>query len=282
MPKNPLKFTRRKSSGNILEDDTGSSSPVPATSSFRVLERPEKINLNGDSQGGAERLRQVQRPFNSPLAQLRGRSAEELSAGVNRSVKYVGIVLMSSRVLNDCRGSGGTTNSGSSGCNDSSSASARHSSSSTLPSSVDAERDPDEHELYPRKARTTPMSQDVSSSDIHAPLPPPPSFTTRAARALSWGQKHNRNGSGAPAQPPIPPIPNYPERSHSPPQRERATTTSSYASTAVPSKPNLDLNLGSSDFGGEFSSMFDRVEKSAPQPPPNMAYHRTVCDLARY
>ncbi|KAK5173686.1 uncharacterized protein LTR77_002367 [Saxophila tyrrhenica] len=280
MPKNPLKFARRKSSGNILDEESPAASPAQASSSFRVLERPEKINLNGDNRGAADRLRQVQRPFNSPLVGLRGKSVENLTAAVNRCVGDAGDGYAASRKLNSYRGSAGTTNSGSSGYNESLSASARHSSSSTLPSSVDAEREPDEDDLFPRKVKTTPMYPG-STPKADAPLPPPPSFSTRAARALSWGQKHNRNGSGVANAPPVPPVPNVPERSHSPPQRERALTTSSYASTAVPSKPTLDLNLGSSDLGGDFSSMFDGSKGHSPSdlgpppPPPKLAYHRT-------
>lgn len=252
MPKNPLKFARRKSSGNVLDDIAEpappAAPPAPATSSFRVLERPEKrINLNGPIAAP----RKVNRPFQSPLQQLRGRSAEELSTGVNRSVE-------SGRVgpnwlLKGTRGSGGTTNSGSSGYNESSSASARHSSSSTLPSSVDAERDPSDEELFPRKSKPTPMYNNFADD-----LPPPrPSFTARAARALSFGQNHDR-GTPNLNNVPIPPLPMKgtparPQRSESPPQRERAMTTSSYASTA---KPEVNLNLGTTDFGSDFSDMF--------------------------
>ncbi|KAK3680546.1 hypothetical protein LTR37_021172 [Vermiconidia calcicola] len=275
MPKNPLKFARRKSlaSGNVL-DDFPAEPAAPATSSFRVLERPDKINLNGaDRRTSADRLKQVPRPFNSPLSQLRGRSVEELSA--NRCVEIVE-KRSGNAILNGSRGSGGTTNSGSSGYIDSCSASARHSSSSTLPSSVDAEREPERDELFPRKSKTTPMFHNVPASG-NDPLPPPPSFSSRAARAFSFGGKNRQHG---PETNDVPPMPvNRPQQSHSPTQRERAETASSYASTAVPTKPNLDLNLGNSDFSSDFSNMFDTPKHDKfddlPPPPPKAAFHRT-------
>ena len=279
MPKNPLKFSRRRSSGNVLEDIAEPAAPpvppVPAVSSFRVLERPEKrINLNGEH-GPQDRLRKVNRPFQSPLQGLRGRSAEELSSGVNRLVESLNGV-NANWLLKGSRGSGGTTTSGSSGYNESSSASARHSSSSTLPSSVD--QDLKDEELFPRKAKTTPMYKNIPDD-----LPPPrPSFTARAARALSFGQNHDR-GNAVPNISPRPPMPVVKMVPNSPPQRERAMTTSSYASTA---KPEVNLNLGASDFGSDFSSMFDGSRGDAldspplPPPPVKTTYHRTVSSNA--
>lgn len=252
----PLKFTgRRKSSANIL--DTTPEPAAPAQSSFRVLDRVEKINLNGASQQNKAKPA-VQRPFNSPLASLRGKSAEELGATLNR-------------------GSGGTTGSGgSSGYYESSSASARHSSSSTLPSSVDAEREPREDELFPKKTKTAPMFRNHAADIDELPPPPTKSFTSRAARALSFGPKHNRQGSNAEINhvPPIPPAPSWPAhpvRSHSP-QRDRALTTSSYASTAKPEP----LTLGA-DFGSDFGNIFTSSAKESPSPPPPVAsQHKTV------
>ena len=277
MPKNPLKFARRKSSGNVLDEISEPVAPaVPGTSSFRVLERPEKrINLNGSYPA----QKKVTRPFQSPLQQLRGRSAEELGLTVNRSVERERVG--SNWVLKQSRGSGGTTNSGSSGYNDSLSASARHSSSSTLPSSVDAEREPSDEELYPRKSKTTPMLKNIIED-----LPPPrPSFTARAARALSFGQNHDREQHTVIKNVPLPPLPvnsgsgpGRPGRSESPPQRERAMTTSSYASTA---KPEVPLSLGNTDFGSDFASMFEAPKSaSSIEPPPKSPlrtnFHRTV------
>ena len=278
MPKVNLKFGRRKSSGYNFDDavEGASDAPTPtATTSFRVLERPEKIiNLNGGP-GPQDRVRPVQRPFNSPLNQARGKSAEDLGlgAGLNRSVD-AGAGVSAHWALNGGRGSGGTTTSNSSGYYESSSASARHSSSSTLPSSVDAEKEPEDDELFPRKAKTTPMYQSVSANDGEPPQTPS-SFTTRAARAFAFGQnKHTRNGSASNNQLQAPAIPT---KSHSPPRRERATTNSSYASTA---KPEVNLSIGTSDFGmdfSEFGTMFGPSKRdSLPLPPPIAAFHRTV------
>ena len=184
MPKIPLKFGRRRSSGNAL--DIQPEVPAPTTpSSFRVLERKEKIDVNGN-RGSQDRLKQVTRPFNSPLANLRGRSVEELGVGLNRLVESAN-GMNSNWLLKGSRGSGGTTNSGSSGYYESSSASARHSSSSTLPSSVDAERELEDEELFPRKSKTSPMYQSISANYADDLPPARPSFASRASRgAVFW------------------------------------------------------------------------------------------------
>lgn len=252
----PLKFGgRRKSSANIL--DTQPEPSAPAQSSFRVLERRnEHINLNAQTQQNGNRA--PTRPFASPLVDqlknLRGKSVEELGSTLNR-------------------GSGGTTASGSSGHYESSSASARHSSSSTLPSSLDAE--PREEELFPKKTKTAPMYRDHAADIDEVPVPPK-SFSSRAARALSFGQKHSRQASSTEIHnvPPIPPAPSWPahpQRSHSP-QRDRALTTSSYASTAKPEPLTL-----SADFGSDFGNMFTSSTTESPSPPPPVAsQHKTV------
>lgn len=248
----PLKFGgRRKSSANILDSQPEPS--APAQSSFRVLERRnEPINLNSHApQHGNQ---PSARPFASPLDQLRnlrGKSVEELGSTLNR-------------------GSGGTTASGSSGYYDSSSASARHSSSSTLPSSVDAE--PREEELFSKRTKTATMTRD-HATDIDEVPAPPKSFSSRAARALSFGQKHKSSMEAHHAHP-IPPAPSWPahpQRSHSP-QRDRALTTSSYASTAKPEPLTL-----SADFGSDFGNMFAPTTTESPSPPPPVAsQHKTV------
>lgn len=298
MPKNPLKsFGRRRSSGNAL--DVAPETTPPAQSSFRVLERPRD---NGPAYGKQNSRVQgkptVIRPFNSPLHQLRGKSADDLQElGANRCV---GGDVQDARLsaLRSNRGSGGTTNSGSSGYYESSAASARHSSSSTLPSSLEQDREPEHEELYPREPATTPMYHSASA-DADAPLQPPSTFTSRAARALSFGNKHYRQPSYSKALPAVPPIPldgppRSPERSHSP-QRERAMTTSSYASTAVPTKHEPSLTLGNGnlgvDFGDDgFGDMFGNIGRSAqpsqehlPTPPPPSVggtFHRTVREIS--
>lgn len=221
---------------------------------------------------GAAADRDVSRPFNSPIHALRGKSENDLSKGSARQ-RVAGWPQTGGAT----RGSGGTTNSGSSGYYDSSSASARHSSTSTLPSSVDPDRHPEEEELYaPRPPAASGMYQTVSAGmEDFAPLPQPPSFSSRAARAFSFG---NRKNSGRPSTdakdvPPVPPV-HQDDSGH----RERAMTTSSYASTAVPSKPELKLG---NDFGDDFGSdMFDSLHKDPQPPPPPLPiagnFHRTV------
>ncbi|OQO08958.1 hypothetical protein B0A48_05848 [Cryoendolithus antarcticus] len=274
--KNP--FVRRRSSGNVLES-TAETVEEPVQSSFKVLERPDKrITFDGTDRRAQSQARLSQvRPFNSPIHNLRGKSAEDLGAGTNR-------------------GSGGTTNSGSSGYFvDSSSASARYSSTSTLPSSLDQdrehrerERERDDDELFPKKRATVPMHYTPSSPADHS-LPAPPSFSSRASRAFSFGLKSKQNQQQlqqpavyTPAGPssPLNGIPQSPMKSHSPP-RERAMTTSSYASTAVPPRLDAKPDLGATDFGSDFdTNMFSSIKaddsqhKALPAPSVN-GFHRT-------
>lgn len=270
MPNIKNVFARRRS-GNAL-DDTHPDAP-PNQSSFRVLERNDKVTHSFDRP--PSHLKPV-RPFQSPLQQQQQqhyhhKSAEDLiSAGVNR-------------------GSGGTTNSGSSGYYESSNTSARHSSSSTLPSSVDQEReqDPEEDELFPVKKSATTSMQPPTAARADDSLPPPPSFSSRAARAFSFGQKHNRRNSSTKDSPPIPPLPSNGAASQrdgiDTSHRDRSTTISSYASTAVPTKPDVSLRLSTTSFGGDdWGNMFDGIGKSrskenlpAPSPPNMGGFHRT-------
>ncbi|USW57772.1 hypothetical protein Slin15195_G110910 [Septoria linicola] len=264
MPKglNLKGFGRRKSSGNALdfEQSERDSAAPPAQSTFRVLERPD--NKKSISYG-REKPASSGKTLNSPLNALRGKSVDNLALGPNR-------------------GSGGTTNSGSSGYYESSSASARHSSTSTLPSSLDQDhRAPDDEELFPhpRKSATTSMYQTVTAYNNDPPPPPPPTFSSRAARAFSFGgNKHAKSPSKD-----VPPLPpphssttfDYYPRNPSP-QRERAMTTSSYASTAVPARS--ELKLSSPDFGSDdFGNMFESLKKEpVPSPPPAVGtFHRT-------
>lgn len=275
-----LKLFKRRSSGNVLDI---APEPEPSgQSSFRVLERPDRAQHTFDGPA-QKRLSQAGRPLNSPLQNLRGRSEDNLGFGLNRSVERTA-ALGPDWALKGARGSGGTTNSGSSGYYDSSNASARHSSSSTLPSSVDQDREAENEELFPRKSATTPMYQSIAED---APLPPPPSFTARAARALSFGQnKHNRSNSIPNAEPSLPPAPYHsaprsPDRARQSPLRDRSMTSSSYASTAKPAKQEQDFSLGTTNFGDDFGNMFDGIGKKSredlPLPsPPVGSFHRTV------
>lgn len=283
-------FTRRRS-GNAL-DDTPLDAP-PSQSSFRVIERNDKVTHSFDRP--PSHLKPV-RPFQSPLLlqqqqpRPHHKSAEDLVlAGANRLAKSQKAVDPVWTLKRD-RGSGGTTNSGSSGYYESSNTSARHSSSSTLPSSVDQERErePEEDELFPaQKSANTPMQPPISNRADDS-IPPPPSFSSRAVRAFSFGQKHNRKNSSTKDLPPVPPMPSDGTSSRHDgidgSQRDRSTTISSYASTAVPTKPDASLRLSTTAFGGDdWGNMFDGIGNSrskdhlpANSPPKIGGFHRTV------
>ncbi|KAG9538705.1 hypothetical protein KCU79_g20011, partial [Aureobasidium melanogenum] len=167
--------------------------------------------------------------------------------------------------------SGGTALSGSSGYFDNSSSSARYSSSSTLPSSIEAEHEADSEDLFPRKTATngnSNLSSNRSSAASNA-LPEPPSFTARAGRAMSFGLRSKQSASPGTMAAATAHMPDLPENSLI---RDRATTMSSNASTAVP--PRLDANLGSmSDFGSDFGmNMFEGLSSPKRVAPPQPAY----------
>ncbi|QIX00127.1 hypothetical protein AMS68_005644 [Peltaster fructicola] len=271
MPKPSLKnpFARRKSSGNVLDLDSPTAE-APTQSTFRVIERPEKKDtIVFDGSDRLNRSSQVTRPFSSPLQQLRGKSVDDLTYHANGSVDTAASRKAAS-ALKPARGSGGTTASGSSEFYQSSSASGRFSSSSTLPSSVEQENE--DEELFAQKRPLPAAYQPKTITPIDEALPPPPSFSSRAQRAFSFGLRNKRpEVAAAPTQPIEPTPPPKPVPSHSP-SRERALTTSSYASTAVPTRIETKPDLGTSDFGGDFGSMFDTVSKS-----PAASPHRTVC-----
>ncbi|EME80408.1 uncharacterized protein MYCFIDRAFT_86885 [Pseudocercospora fijiensis CIRAD86] len=282
MPKglNLKAFGRRKSSGNALDlglpADAGGTAPSEQ-SSFRVLERQDKKSVSYNNE-------KPHRPFASPLNTLRGKSVDDLGRAPKASAG-TSTRNHSAWPLNAARGSGGTTNSGSSGFYESSGASARHSSTSTLPSSLDQDKTPEDDDLYPvRKTHTTTGMYRTVPPNADEP-PPPPKFTSRALRTFSFGNKHNRGASrdnDVPPLPPLhidsapslPPLPMQPTRSHSP-FRERAMTNSSYASTAVP--PRTELRLDDPDFGNDdFGSMFESLKKEpAWEPSPINTFHRT-------
>ncbi|KAM0722012.1 hypothetical protein Q7P37_002938 [Cladosporium fusiforme] len=276
MPKAAFKnvFARRRSAGNILDQGSPSDSPEPApSSSFKVIERADRTsthNFDGaDRKLNSPAKSSHPRPFTSPLQQLRGKSAENVLSAQNRYVLSHNGQLKDPRLMNQ-RGSRGTTNSGSSGYYDSSGASARYSSTSTLPSSLEPEHEPEEEELFPVKRGTAPMFSSAGSAAAPHPLPQPPSFTSRASRALSFGLKGK-------APPPrlddVPPLP--PQTAGDRTSRDRAMTTSSYASTAVPQKAESSLDLPTADFGNDFGGMFDtfnnrRPSRGSPTPPAHL------------
>ncbi|TKA26320.1 hypothetical protein B0A50_05099 [Salinomyces thailandicus] len=271
-------FNRRKSTASAL-DFPPEDSPAPVQSTFRVLERPEKATLHSFD-GKAPH-----RPYNSPLATLRGKSVDNLGLVANRDSNSS---LDPNWALKRDRASGGTTNSSTSGYYASSAASARYSSSSTVPSSVEQEREAEEEELFAPKSTTAPMVHSISA-DADIPLPPPPSFRSRAVRAISFGQKHNRidsrpNDAPADEYDQVSSAPQVLEHRASPP-RNRSMTESSYASTAVPTDNRASLSLGAPDFGDDddFGNMFAGIGKNkskeelVPQrPSPIGVFHRTV------
>jgi hypothetical protein len=68
------------------------------------------------------------------------------------------------------------------------------------------------------------------------------------------------------------------------PTRERAMTTSSYASTAVPQKSERAIDLPTADFGNDFGNMFEsfdsrRPSKGSPAPPAVANFRRTVSTI---
>ena len=282
MPKNPLKgFARRKSSGNVLdiqpETAPPATAPAPAGSSFRVLERPSKSAAGGNPGGPVKRTNGPRPLSELPFGKTKGKSTDDLLSAANRSVNSPNERPHTIYgVLKRGRGSGGTALSGSSGYFDNSSSSARYSSSSTLPSSIEAEHEADQDELFPRKAANSSSNRSSAASA----LPEPPSFSSRAGRAMSFGLRSKQNASPAMAQ--TQQMPDVPENSLI---RDRATTMSSYASTAVP--PRIESNLQASDFGSDFGNMFEglggsKKEEMLPPPPVMGNFSRSVRRQSTY
>jgi len=283
MPKNPLKgFARRKSSGNVL-DSQPDPPEQPVQSSFRVLERPNKTTPDG-----VDRRTVSGRPLSTlPFHQSKGKSTEDLGGSTNRSVN---IETQTARPnfwgLKRGRGSGTTTLSGSSGYYDTSSSSARYSSSSTLPSSLDQEQEAAQDDLFPAKPAQTHHDQSHATPGANNPNPPQsqysnsfhnpnPSFSSRASKAMSFGLKSKKPDSqvGIMTEEPVDRVPTLPDLPNNAAIRDRATTVSSYASTAVP--PRLEANLGTSEFGSDFGNMFEGLadsKKETPLPPPPRAH----------
>ncbi|KAF2156770.1 hypothetical protein K461DRAFT_3999 [Myriangium duriaei CBS 260.36] len=259
--RNPLKNFRRKSSGNALDIQQHDDTAAPAQSSFRVLERPAKDPRDRSS------TIITGRPAAFPLQHPHAKSVDNLGYNINRYGQEQ--KRARKHILRSDRGSGGTTNSLSSGYYDNSGSSARHSSSSTLPSSLDADHDPENGELFPvKKNKTLPVAP-ASTPEPH------PSFAARAGRAFSFGLKSSKNLS--PITTPTPSVPSLPSNS-SPsairPQsdtsvRDRTMTSSSYASTARP--PQLDSAIGTTDFGDDdFGNMFAGLKKNDIPPVPSL------------
>ncbi|MCJ1467404.1 hypothetical protein MMC07_006028 [Pseudocyphellaria aurata] len=225
MIKFPKGFTRRKSSGNALEELTNPPEP-----SFRVFERPGSKSFDG----GTTLKRMSQ--------------GRPLSAGPHLD-DNIFVDSRTSPNLNN-RGSGGTNNSASSGGqNDNSSSSARYSSSSTLPSSTDV----------PLDDKPLPNPMELRK------IPPEPHTLLRAAgRTFSFGRKKAPPlASSSPRFTPSPQnAPGYPSGKR---ERAMTESSYASGSTATPPKLlETDLDLGQSDLDG-FGTMFESFGKRRSQ-----------------
>ncbi|KAI9739679.1 MAG: hypothetical protein M1834_006397 [Cirrosporium novae-zelandiae] len=238
----PKALARRKASGHGALEEVEN----PPASSFRVLDRPQSglavrpgRSTSKSFDGGSFLKRSSQvRPLSSPEDIYGENAFEDLPAVPNP---------------NNNRASGGTTHTVSTGgLYDSSSSSARYSSTSTLPSSMDEKNNGDLHHLNHRTTEDYPIP----------PVPhPEPAFSFRAAgRTFSFGMKGPKHSHTSPSIPTIDTMPK--EAVPEPPQlRERALTTSSYASTATPPKLlDSDFNIDTSDLDG-FGNMFEGFGK---------------------
>lgn len=238
----PKGFSRRKSSGTVLEEVENPPEP-----SFRVFERPAGGSKSFDGGIALKRMSQG-RPLSSPISRVNENSFDDGKDSTSRNPRWAGDGGNGWRsVLTHGRESGGTNHSSSTGClYDTSSSSARFSSTSTLPSSTD---------VTPEEPHPT------GSKMVHElPIPPipesQPAFSVRAGgRTFSFGRKA--------AQPPSPSTTHAEAPGKKATVRERATTTSSFASASTATPPKLldtDLSFGGSDFDG-FGKMFESFGK---------------------
>ncbi|RFU25479.1 hypothetical protein B7463_g10857, partial [Scytalidium lignicola] len=222
MPRFPKSFGRRKSSSNALE--IAQKEPeVESPSSFKVFERQPAHSHSFDAGiklGRSSVIRQQTYPLEND-----------------------------ENMFEDMKGSRG---SGASHTNTISTTdnSSRLSAASTAPSSMDA---------HPAGEWKSPLDKPYDN----IPLPPVPkssAFSLRnAGRTFSFGRQ----------KPPIPVPPKDQDQSPVSPdternslafRRDRAVTTSSYASTATPSKFE-DVELGGLSLGGDFGDMFAGLAK---------------------
>ncbi|EOD48289.1 hypothetical protein GTA08_BOTSDO02955 [Neofusicoccum parvum] len=241
----PKAFTRRKSSGNALEEF---DKPMEPSSSFRVMPRTEvqKSATTGDVSLGVRRAFNA-RPVSSPMQPMQpAQQMQHLRQNSYDESPYAGP---------GNRGSNGSSaaNSSASRFYDTSS-SARYSSSSTLPSSAEFEND----DLFAKKVPVPHEGRDRTSS-----------FTSITGRFAFHRKSGKASGSPTTKN-------DLEDVSLQNSGRDRAMTASSYASTAHP--PKLE-NLPSTDFGNDFGDLFSsfasQQRKSAileesplPHPPP--------------
>lgn len=244
----PKGFSRRKSSGTALEEVENSPEP-----SFRVFERPAGGSKSFDGGIALKRMSQG-RPLSSPSCRVDENLFDDERDKIKPSHRWVGEGDNGwGSALTYGRESGGTNHSSSTGgLYDTSSSSARFSSTSTLPSSTDA---------------TPEESHPPAPQNLHdIPVPPipesQPAFSVRAAgRTFSFGRKAAQSSSpGSATQFGIAHVETSEAKGS---VRERAMTTSSFASASTATPPKLldaDLNLGGSDFDG-FGNMFESFGK---------------------
>lgn len=210
----PKGFSRRKSSGNALEEVEG-----PGPSSFRVFERPtgERRSFND----GSLLSRKLSEPLSEDPENIFTGSEKLLPK--NRYGQSHDIGFSRSRLI-IYRGSGGTDQSGFTGGMYESSSSVRFSSSSTCPSSTEAPALDD--------------SQSPHSRGLYdIPVPPLTSALRAAGRTFSFGGRLSKTST----PPPVP------RQSTTAPSRDRAMTAST-ASTATPPKLlDTDLQFGKMD-----------------------------------
>lgn len=230
----PKGFSRRKSSGNALDEVE-----VPAQSSFRVFERPpgERRSFND----GSLLSRNLSEPLHPPAE-----DTENIFAGSEKPLPKDRYRLSRGLGSNQKRltvdsGSGGTDQSGITGGMYESSSSVRFSSSSTCPSSTEVPA-PDD-------------SQSPHSRGLYdIPVPPLAGALRAAGRTFSFGGRLSKTSTP-------PPLPRH---STTGPSRDRAMTAST-ASTATPPKLlDTDLNLGKmEDFQGVFDKIGMRDDKAS-------------------
>ena len=221
----PKGFTRRKSSGNALEE-------VDAPpSSFRVFERPpgERRSFND----GTLLSRKMSEPLHSSTE-----DPENIFAGPDKPLSkdrygHPRDLGFNRKQLTVDRGSGGTDQSGFTGGMYESSSSVRFSSSSTCPSSTEIP--------------AADVSQSPHSRGLHdIPVPPLASALRAAGRTFSFGGRFTKTST----PPPVP------QQSTAGASRDRAMTSST-ASTATPPKLlDTDLGFGKMD---DLQSFFDKV-----------------------
>ncbi|KAH8815180.1 hypothetical protein F5884DRAFT_167606 [Xylogone sp. PMI_703] len=226
MPRFPKTFGRRKSSSNALEAVQNEPEVESSPSSFKVFERHQPPHSHsfdaGVKLGRAAGMRHQTFPMEHE-----------------------------DNMFEDFKGSRG---SGASHTNTMSTAdnSSRLSAASTAPSSMDAN---------PVGDYKSPLDKPYDNIPV-PPVPKSSGFSLKnAGRTFSFGRQKPPPPSVLRDQEHSPVSPST-DGSSSPVRggRERAVTTSSYASTATPGKFE-DVDLGGLNLGGDFGDMFSGLQK---------------------